>query len=279
MEMLTYDRLVARMHPLFASLPSHFEGERLRLLRTAIESVIIACKKGLTGDQETLSPGQLKHWVERKIQSIHESFDNPSALQATPPTKPKRTTADEDATAAKKAKRDGDGEMRHFAAAILALCSSSPPSTPPHPHITHDMRLIAAGRKIYTRLPVVDRKRGPKPTFLAGVTYAMENIRKHGMGITTNTERFTEYVRAELGIEKTIERRSEVEATESLLGMMGAGCAAGQSAGDENAGVAAGPAKDHIEDENSGRATRQGDENLGGHDAGQAVSKSFWNVI
>jgi hypothetical protein len=261
--MLTYDRLLAHMHRLSASLPSHFEGERLSQISNAIKSVILACKRGLTGDQETLSPGQLKHWVERKIQAIHELFDNPLSLKATTPNKRKRTSND-DAPAAKKVKRDEDGEVRRVAAALLALCSSSPPSTPPHPPITHDMRLIAAGRKVYTPFPDVDRKRRTEPTFLAGVTYAMQNVGEHGMGITKDMEQFTEYVRAELGIESVGERRSdEVEAAKGLLGMIGVGRAGGR-AGIENAGQAAGQAGGHTGDENDAQAARHGAAHLGG---------------
>jgi hypothetical protein len=282
--MLTYDRLLARMQTLSGTATTHFDGERLVLLKRTIKSVVKACEAGLRGNQDVLSPGQLKHWMERNIKTIHAQFDEPLQEQHASATNKRKRTATADAPA-KRQKRAtptpmGDGEVRQVAAGLLALCSSSPPSTPPYstkalspPAIDHDKLRIDGDRKIYTPFPVVDRKKGPKPTFLAGVQYAMDNIHKHGTNHATFTANFPEYVRAELGIEKMAESRvqrtaSEVTAAEGLLGMMG-GRTEGHSGGwvaekiRLQASHTAGNAAGHV----------------GGQATGLAVSKSFWNVI
>jgi hypothetical protein len=270
--MLTYDRLLARMHTLSGTATTHFDGERLVLLKRTIKSVVNACEAGLKGNQKVLSPGQLKHWMERKIKTIHAQFDEPLQEQPASATNKRQKHATPTPM--------GDGELRQVAAALLALCSSSPPSAPPYstkapspPAIDHDKLRIDAGRKIYTPFPVVDRKKGPEPTFLAGVQYAMDNIHKHGTSHGTHRATFTtdfpEYVRAELGIERMVEKRiertaSEVTAAEGLLGMIGGrvgghddGCVTGHT--DHTAGNATG----HVRSQATG----------------MAVSKSFWNVI
>jgi hypothetical protein len=282
--MLTYDRLLARMQTLSGTATTHFDGERLVLLKRTIKSVVNACEAGLKGKQEVLSPGQLKHWMERKIKTIHAQFDEPLQKQPASATNKRKRTTTEDAPA-KRQKHAmptpmGDGEVRQVAAALLALCSSSPPSTPPYttkapspPAIDHDKLRIDAGRLIYTPFPVVGRKKGPKPTFLAGVQYAMDNIHKHGTSHGTHRATFTtdfpEYVRAELGIKRMVEKRiertaSEVTAAEGLLGMMGGrvgghddGCVTGQT--------------DHTAENATGHVRGQA--------TGLAVSNSFWNVI
>lgn len=73
--MLTYERILARTSALLDIATNEFEGERRRLLQSAINSVTISAEAGLEGDQEVLSPGQLKHWLERKLEAIHKSFD------------------------------------------------------------------------------------------------------------------------------------------------------------------------------------------------------------
>jgi hypothetical protein len=278
--MLTYDRLLARMQTLSSTATTHFEGERLDLLQRAIDSVVDACDAGLKGDHEVLSPGALKHWMERKIKGIHAQFDEPLQEQPTSTTnKRKRTTAEDAPT--KRQKRATPTRMsdRQVAAAILALCSSSPPRTPPYPtkppDIDPDKLCIDAGRKIYTPFPTVECKKGPKPTFLAGVQYAMDNIHKHDMGNAIFTTDFAEYVKAELGIEKAVERRiertaSEVTAAEGLLGMMGGG---------HNGGRAAGEAGERTGGGNAGQAAGHGAGHVGGQTPGQVASRSFWNVI
>jgi hypothetical protein len=278
--MLTYDRLLVRMQTLSGTATTHFDGERLVLLQRTIKSVVNACEAGAKGDQKRLSPGQLKHWMERKIKTIHAQFDAPLQEQRASATNKRKRTATADAPA-KRQKRASptpmnDGEVRQVAAALLALCSSSPPSTSPYstkapslPAIDHDKLRIDAGRKIYTPFPVVDRKMGPKPTFLAGVQYAMDNIHEHGKHHTTFTADFPGYVRAELGIdkvaEKSVERTAnEVTAAEGLLDMVG-----GQMEG-HNGGWVTGQ---------TGHTTRYGAGHVGDQATGQVVSKSFWNVI
>jgi hypothetical protein len=271
--MLTYDRLLARMQTLSTTTTTHFEGERLRLLQNAIKSVFDACEAGLKDDHEVLSPGALKHWLERKVKSIHAQFDEPLQEQhSSTLNKRKRTVAK--GTPAKRQKCAPLTPMNdvQVAAALLELCSSSPPRTPPYPAtIEPDKLRIIAGRKIYTPFPTVDRKKGPKSTFFAGVQYAMDNINKHSRGDATFMEKFPEYVRAELAVgkmdERTVERtESEVTAAEGLLGMFGCGHSGGRAAGQVGG---------HIEDENVGKAAGHGAGHAVGQTAEQVASKSF----
>jgi hypothetical protein len=46
---------------------------------------------------------------------------------------------------------------------------------PPFTNLSLIARRVAKGRKIYTTFPTVDRSKGSKATFFAGVDYALEN--------------------------------------------------------------------------------------------------------
>ncbi|KAF1937518.1 hypothetical protein EJ02DRAFT_312015, partial [Clathrospora elynae] len=73
--MLTYERLLSRMQVLLEEAAEQFPGEenaeRRRLLQTAIKSKV-------------LSPGQLKHWAEKKIKRIQERFDGEESAPPSP---------------------------------------------------------------------------------------------------------------------------------------------------------------------------------------------------
>jgi hypothetical protein len=188
------------MRTLFDVAAQEFPGEeneqRRRQLQTAIKSVIISSEAGLGGDQEVLSPGQLKHWVEAKIKDIHESIDG-TVHGDEAPSKKRKIAPIAHFVTNKRPKRITSDEQDVVAALLNLAC-------PPIPTLTLPARRIAKGRKIYTAFPAVDRSKGPKHTFLAGVEYALKNFaagqRDASQHHTFSDVDFREYVKAELGI-------------------------------------------------------------------------------
>ena len=267
--MLSYERLLVRLHTLTAITDQTFSGEeyeeRRCRIQLAIKSAIISSSQaGLDGDQEVLSPGQLKHWLEKKIKDIHKSFDDPvQEEQATSPGKRRLATSTTPVAASNKRQKRQATEEQNAAAALVAL------ARPVTPAFTHDIiaaRRIARGRKAYTHFPTVDRSRGLKDTFLAGVQYALQNLAAASATEPSapafNCVEFHDYVRAELGIKTALEREVEKRQAEGgAAGDVEATWAAGQLTGMANAGCV-------------------GARDIGASgDAGQAGSKGFWDVI
>jgi hypothetical protein len=235
-KMLSYERLLARMQSLLdivaQDFPSEENEQRRRLLQTAIKSVIVSSQAGLDGDQEVLSPGQLKHWVQTKIKDIHESIDNPVRGEEAPIKK--RRIAPTAHFVSNKRQKTSIGDDQDVAAALLDL------ARPVAPALSPTARHIAKGRKTYTTFPAVDRSKGPKETFLAGVVFTLENLaasQPEGCCHHTFDEPdFHEYVKAELGIKGTQELKINMKKAQPRTAEdVDARRAAGQLAGMKSA--------------------------------------------
>jgi len=282
--MLSYERLLERLHALSEIADQLFSGEeykqRRRRIQAAIKSAIISSQAGIDGSQEVLSPGQLKHWLEKKIKEIHQSFDddddddddnnnNDAAVQeeeeeteeeqAPSPGKRKllASTTPVAAASSKRRKRQTT-EEQNAAAAFLVLAR---PATPAFIQDLVAARRINRGRNAYTQFPAIDRSGGLKDAFLAGMQYALQNLAAAAAESSApafNHGEFHEYVTAELGIKTALEVEvGETQAEEGgAAGDVEATWAAGQLTGMANA-------RDVGVEE----------------DAGQADGKGFWDVV
>ncbi|KAF1832993.1 hypothetical protein BDW02DRAFT_580781 [Decorospora gaudefroyi] len=123
---------------------------------------------------------------------------------------------------------------------------------PPPPPSNQDLAVRDVGRKRYTSFPPVDRTKGPKETFLAGVVYAMDNVPRANAPFKTS---FSKYVRAELGFGAEVVRTVEWSAEELMVAYALVEMRSGAGIGGQDGGQAA------------------------AQPAGQAVRNSFWNVI
>jgi hypothetical protein len=117
--------------------------------------------------KKVLSPGQLKHWVEAKIKDIHESVDG--AVQEEQVPSKKRSTAPTTQLITEKSYKTAASDEQDVTFDLLNL------AFPPVPNLSLIARRIAKGRKTYTTFPTVDRSKGSKVTFFAGVDYALED--------------------------------------------------------------------------------------------------------
>ncbi|RMZ70600.1 glycoside hydrolase family 67 [Pyrenophora seminiperda CCB06] len=257
--MLTYARLLRSLHTLYPiinqSFPERKNKERRRLMHIAVDSAIISSEEGLNGSDEVLSPGQMKHWLQRKFAEIHESVEEEEEKAPASSQKRKNTASSARNKRYRSQKTDVSQDTQDVADALLALARQDTTGT--------TQRILDHGRSTYTAFPAVY---GVRNAFLTGAQYALENMGSAGSGACVfSSPAFCEYVRAELGLAMAEEGEVAVEDTEGGEGDVEATRAAGQLAGmamAERGGMGDGAV--------GGGASRP---------VGRFGNKGFWDVI
>jgi hypothetical protein len=77
---LNYQRLLARLDKLFVSFEELPDDNRHVNLKKAVKAGQISAQAGHDGDGEVMTPGQLKHWVVKKMAIINEHYDREAAV-------------------------------------------------------------------------------------------------------------------------------------------------------------------------------------------------------